>query len=233
MRFWEIYRNASSKSPSYVVRRKVGGKVKATTFKTKALAENFLSDLRQAAKRGEAFDVDTGLPVSMLQAKKATTFYTFALAYVDMKWPHAVAKTRDSMTDALSTVLPAIVDPDVADRPDAIVLRSALRQHALSPATRHLPRPPEIAEALSWLDKHSLPVEELAKPRLVRLGLDALTLRLDGTAAAATTIARKRSVFYNTLQYAVDLESSRPTRSTRSKRGSPRRSVRSSTVESS
>ncbi|WP_433370315.1 hypothetical protein [Streptosporangium sp. CA-115845] len=40
----------------------------------------------------------------------------------------------------------------------------------------------------------------------MRLGLDALTLRLDGEAAAATTIARKRSVFYNALQYAVDLE---------------------------
>ena len=36
--------------------------------------------------------------------------------------------------------------------------------------------------------------------------MDALTLRLDGGAAAATTIARKRSVFYNALQYAVDLE---------------------------
>lgn len=45
----------------------------------------------------------------------------------------------------------------------------------------------------------------LNKVRNVRLGLDALTLRLDD-GAAATTIARKRSVFYNVLQYAVDLE---------------------------
>ena len=47
---------------------------------------------------------------------------------------------------------------------------------------------------------------ELEKPRNVRLALDALTLRLDGTAAAATTIHRKRSVFYNVLGYAAELE---------------------------
>ncbi|GAA0395752.1 integrase [Acrocarpospora corrugata] len=206
VKLWEIKRNQSSKAPSYVVRWAVGRKEKSRSFRTKALAESFLSDLRQAAKRGEAFDVGTCLPLSMLQAKKSTNFYTFALAYVDMKWPHAAAKTRDSMTDALSTVIPALVDQDATDRPDAGVMRSALRQYALSPATRDVPQPPEIKEALTWLDKRSLPIEQLAKPRLVRLGLDALTLRLDGTAAAATTIARKRSVFYNTLQYAVDLE---------------------------
>ncbi|MEV0424498.1 hypothetical protein [Streptosporangium canum] len=38
---------------------KVGGKRKSKTFRTKALADNFLSPLRQAAKRGEVFDVAT------------------------------------------------------------------------------------------------------------------------------------------------------------------------------
>ncbi|TKK84342.1 site-specific integrase [Herbidospora galbida] len=206
VKLWEIKRNQSSKTPSYVVRWAVGRKERSRTFRTKALADSFLSDLRQATKRGEAFDVDTGLPVSMVQAKKATSFYVFALGYVDMKWPHAAAKTRDSMTDALSTVIPALVNEDATGKPEPSVMRRALRQYVLSPTTRDIPPPQEIKEALTWLEKNSLPVEELAKPRLVRLGLDALTVRLDGTAAAPTTIARKRSVFYNTLQYAVDLE---------------------------
>jgi len=38
------------------------------------------------------------------------------------------------------------------------------------------------------------------------LALGALTLRLDGTSAAATTVHRKRSVFYNVLDYAAELE---------------------------
>jgi integrase len=36
--------------------------------------------------------------------------------------------------------------------------------------------------------------------------LDALALRLDGRSAAATTARRRRAVFYNVLQYAVELE---------------------------
>jgi integrase len=40
----------------------------------------------------------------------------------------------------------------------------------------------------------------------VRAALDALTLRLDGGAAGATTIRRKRAVFYNVLSYATELE---------------------------
>jgi hypothetical protein len=40
----------------------------------------------------------------------------------------------------------------------------------------------------------------------VRAALDALALKLDGKAAAATTTRRKRAVFYNVLQFAVELE---------------------------
>ncbi|GAA0983999.1 hypothetical protein GCM10009555_056890 [Acrocarpospora macrocephala] len=70
VKLWEIKRNQSSKAPSYVVRWAVGRKERSRSFRTKALAESFLSDLRQAAKRGEAFDIDTGLPVSIAQSKK-------------------------------------------------------------------------------------------------------------------------------------------------------------------
>ncbi|MFI6800535.1 tyrosine-type recombinase/integrase [Streptosporangium canum] len=206
VKFWEIRRNASSKTPSYVVRWKVGGREKSKTLRTKALAESFLSDLRQEAKRGQAFDVETGLPLSLLAVKHAVTWFDFALAYVYMKWPHAAAKTRDSLTDALATVTPALVDENAIGKPDPLILREALRQFAFPPASRELDRSEEIRMALAWLGRHSLPVADLAKVRNVRLGLDALTLRLDGGAAAATTIARKRSVFYNALQYAVDLE---------------------------
>ncbi|MFI6888065.1 tyrosine-type recombinase/integrase [Streptosporangium canum] len=170
------------------------------------MAENFQSDLRQAAKRGEAFDEETGLPLSMLAVKSAVNWFGFVMAYVDMKWPHAAAKTRDSLTDALATVTPALVNEDAPGRPDPLILREALRQYALPPAARQLVQPEAIRTALAWLERHSLHIADLAKVRNVRLGLDALTLRLDGGAAAATTIARKRSVFYNALQYAVDLE---------------------------
>jgi hypothetical protein len=121
-----------------------------------------------------------------------------------MKWPRAAATTRNSRTDALTTVT-ALVD-DRPGQPDVMLLRRALRQHTLVPSSRTLPRPAEVAAALGWLERASLPLTELEKPRNVRLALDALTLRLDGTSAAATTIRRKRSVFYNVLGYVAELE---------------------------
>ena len=77
VRFWDVRRNRSSRSASYEVRWVVGGRQFSRTRATKALAESFLSELRQAAKRGEAFDTDEGLPVSMRRAKRATSWFGF------------------------------------------------------------------------------------------------------------------------------------------------------------
>ncbi|WP_341868631.1 tyrosine-type recombinase/integrase [Microbispora triticiradicis] len=205
MKFFETYRNKSSKTPSYVVRWQVAGKRSSKTYRTKALAESFLSDLRQAAKRGEPFDVESGLPASMIKAKSARTVFDFVRAYIDMKWPHAAAKTRDSISDALSTVLPALTK-DRAGRPDAETLRTSLRKCALIPADKRPEPSPEMARAVRWLESASLDLADLNETKIVRLALDALALRLDGQAASANTIRRKRAVLHAVLEYAVELE---------------------------
>jgi hypothetical protein len=93
----------------------------------------------------------------------------------------------------------------LVDSARAFALRQALRHFALAPNSRAQDRPPEVAAALRWLEKSSLPVSEVAKP-IARAVLDAISVRQDGTAAGATTIARKRSVFANVLGYAIELE---------------------------
>jgi hypothetical protein len=40
---------------------------------------------------------------------------------------------------------------------------------------------------------------------VLRPALDALAMRMDGKAAAAATVSRKRAIFYNSLEYAVEL----------------------------
>ncbi|GLX09428.1 tyrosine-type recombinase/integrase [Microbispora sp. NBRC 16548] len=205
VKFFETYRNKSSKTPSYVVRWQVAGKRSSKTYRTKALAESFLSDLRQAAKRGEPFDVESGLPASMIKAKSAQTVFDFVRAYIDMKWPFAAAKTRDSISDALSTVLPALTK-DRPGRPDAETLRTALRKCALIPAGKRPEPSPEMARAVRWLEGASLDLADLSETKTVRLALDALALRLDGQAASANTIRRKRAVLHAVLEYAVELE---------------------------
>ncbi|GAB2923125.1 tyrosine-type recombinase/integrase [Micromonospora polyrhachis] len=195
----------AGRKKSYTVRWIVGSEPKSRTFSTRALADNFRSDLMQAANRGEAFDQASGMPESLLKPEEAVTWLGFVLRYIDMKWPGAAAKSRESMTDALATVTGALVR-DLADRPNPALLRRALREYEFPPAARQLDRPADIAAALRWLGKASLPLPALAESAVVRPALDALGLRMDGLSAAATTTRRRRSVFYNVLQYAVELE---------------------------
>jgi integrase len=83
------------------------------------------------------------------------------------------------------------------------VLRAALYACAFNPA-RAAATDPAAAAALAWAERASVPVARVADPAVLRAALDALTVRLDGRRAAATTIARKRAVFHNALGYAVE-----------------------------
>ncbi|MGW4662258.1 hypothetical protein [Streptosporangium sandarakinum] len=134
VRFWDIRRNASSKTPSYEVRWKVGGKQKSKSFRTKALGDNFLSALRQAAKRGEAFDIATGLPESMVEAEKdaGPSFLNFAQSFMASRWLHSAARTRETDTYAFLSLIPILVK-DLPGKPADDELRAVLRDHALLP----------------------------------------------------------------------------------------------------
>ncbi|GAA2416139.1 tyrosine-type recombinase/integrase [Nonomuraea africana] len=164
-----------------------------------------LSSLRQAAKNGEAFYEDSGLPASMVKAKDARTWYSFAVAYVHAWWPHAAAKSREGMTDTLANITPVLTH-DLSGRPDDAIIRRALREYAFVPEDRRPEPTPEIAAAIRWLEAASLPLSALEDARHVRAVLEALALLMDGSAAATSTYRRKRAVFHHVLEYAVELE---------------------------
>ncbi|WP_234358905.1 hypothetical protein [Plantactinospora sp. BC1] len=180
----------AKRKKSYTVRWVVGTEPKSRTFGTRALADNFRSDLMQAVNRGEAFDTDTGLPGSMVPPQESVTWLAFVRRYVDMKWPGAAAKSRESMTDALAAVTGLLIQ-DLPGRPDAALLRRALREYELPPAARQLDQPTEVIAALRWLGKASRPLPSLAEASVIRPALDALGLRMDGRPAAATTTRRR------------------------------------------
>ena len=76
-------------------------------------------------------------------------------------------------------------------------------QHAFNPDR---PAGPGSASAqiLDWAQQASLPVGYLNDPAVLRAALEALTLRLDGSRAAANTIIRKRAVLHGALGYAAE-----------------------------
>ncbi|GAA1506268.1 tyrosine-type recombinase/integrase [Sphaerisporangium rubeum] len=205
VKFWEVRRNQSSKRPSYEARWKVGGKAKSKTLRTKTLAENFLSDLRQAAKVGEAFDIASGLPMSMLAAVPAAgpSVLDFGRSYVVSRWRGSAARTRETDVYGLLSLIPALV-ADLPGRPDDAVLRSLLREYVLLPADRCPEVPPRLRPALTWLEKASLPLADLHDSRVIRTALDAISVTFAGKDAAANTVRRKREVLHHLLELAVE-----------------------------
>lgn len=163
------------------------------------------AELLRAANTGQAFDVLTGRPVSIARKKEEQSWYAFACEYVDMKWPHAAATYRRSIAEALQTATLALVTTR-RGMPEGRVLRSALLRCSFNAQYRDdTDLPAESVRALRWLEKNTLPVSAISEPRVVRGMLDALARRMDGKAASATVVNRKRAVLYNALDYAVEL----------------------------
>lgn len=66
--------------------------------------------------------------------------------------------------------------------------------------------PADVGKVLDWFKRKSLPMSALSDRLVVRSALSALSKRLDGKTAAPGTISRKRAIFYNALEFAVDAE---------------------------
>lgn len=199
-------KNPQGKVTSYRLRWRVGEREHYRAFKTKALAESFRSELLSAARRGEAFHVESpALPVSLARrSANSLSWFEFSQRYVDLKWTRAAAKSRAGIADTLATVTPVLVATE-RNKPDAPVLRRALARWLFNTKQREEHKPPEIARAVRWLEASTLPVAKLDDPELMRRVLEQLALRMDGKPAGAKTFTRKRAVLHNALEYAVEL----------------------------
>ena len=122
-----------------------------------------------------------------------------------MKWKPAAGKYRKSIAEALATITPVMFSSD-RGKPDDKVIRLALRGWAFNTKQRGREDiPADIAAALQWVERNTLPVSALNEPKLIRAALDAGAQRIDGKPAAANTANRKRAVLANALGYAVEL----------------------------
>jgi integrase len=205
VKFWDIKKISDTARGRYRARWATGGREHCKSFASKALADAFLGTLKDAARDGKPFDPATGLPARPKQAAPPTaTWYEHARAYAQMKWPDLAAKSRRAVAEALTTITLALTEGH-RKFPDPALLRRALFGYAFNSASASRPALDEIARALDWTAKASLPVAALEEPATVRAVLGACARRLDGKPAAATTTRRKRAVFANALGYAVEL----------------------------
>ncbi|HLM88460.1 MAG TPA: hypothetical protein VK284_05440 [Streptosporangiaceae bacterium] len=206
VRFRQIRSYKGARGQTYTVRWDVAGRTHPETFKTKALAVGRLAELRTHARNGVPFDVATGLPAPEVRQARAEaakagelSWYQHALNYLARRRKGLAGNSVRSVAETLATVTPVLLVPGNG-RPDDGQLREALYCWAFR--DRHDP-PEHVAAVLHWVADHSRPLADLADPDLILDVLDAIASKLDGTAAAANTVARKRAVLSNVLDYGV------------------------------
>ncbi|MEU7051289.1 tyrosine-type recombinase/integrase [Streptomyces eurythermus] len=203
VKIWAI-RKRDYRKP-YQVRWKVDTRPHAESFLTLGLAESRRAQLITAAREGEPFDVDSGMPKSMVVKERDISWYEHARNYIGMKWDHSPGSTRRTLAEAMATVTPVFVK-DAKGMPDAKVVRQALYGWAFNKNRWNEEPPADVAKVLEWFQRKSLPTSALSDLPLMRAALNAVSLKLDGKTAAAGTISRKRAIFYNALEFAVESE---------------------------
>jgi integrase len=206
VRIFDVRMREGKRGRAYDVRWSVDGRQRSRTFKTRALADGFRAELLSASRRGEPFDVATGIARSMLATERDDlAWFDFACTFTDAKWKRAAPRYRQGIAEALATATPALLRSE-RGRPSPRLLRRALNEWAFNTARRAAgPPPSDLAEVVGWVRHNTLPVSALGDTRTARAVLDALAYRLDGLPAAAKTVARKRATIFNALEYAVEL----------------------------
>jgi hypothetical protein len=163
VRIWKTEVYAGARTSTHTVRWAVAGRSWREPLKTAALADAFRSELVTAARRGEAFDVETGRPVSMQRAARRVSWLAFAQEYAAMKWPHLAPNSRRNTARALANATLALVTSD-RGRPAEAELRKAMTSWAFNSRARRGHPPDEIMRALGWLDRNTRDVGDLAHP---------------------------------------------------------------------
>ncbi|MCK1812720.1 site-specific integrase [Streptomyces sp. XM4011] len=203
VKIWSIRQRTDRNQQSAELRWTVGEQTHSATFRTVTLADNRRSELMVAVQRGEAFDEATGLPLSELRRRNDVAWYQHAREYIDMKWADSPASTRRTLAEAMATVTPVLVT-DTRGMADKSTVRTALYSWAFNQHRWDQDPPEELQKVLVWFERKSLPISALTDPLVTRKALDGLKRRLDGTTAASISIRRKRAIFYNALEYAIE-----------------------------
>lgn len=209
VRIWAARKYSGRRKTTYNVRWRAGSKTHSRTFGSSKAAESFRAELLTAHRKGEPFDVGCGLPPSMRPTTSEVTWLEHACDFVDNKWSGSSPRHRKGIAEALTTVTMVLWAEQPDPRP-APALRSALNGWAFNKAARPLPLdasapPAGQSEAVAWMTRRSLPISALMDPVVVRRALEACATKLDGSRAAASTTARKKSAFYGALRFGLEL----------------------------
>lgn len=213
VKLWKISKT-NRKSRPWRVRWVVAGRVWGDTFASYALAESRRNELLHAMnRRGEAFEIESGLPESEVRAAAEATaavdaepplrWFEFCRKYVAGRWRTSAAKTREGMADGLAAVTLAMVKRGDGV-PDDETLRRAFKWGVV-PANAGEEPPAELKAAFAWVTTTDRPLGDLADSEVLEDVMYRLSYKLDGAPAAGDTFRRRRRALNTALEHAVDV----------------------------
>ncbi|WP_194891347.1 tyrosine-type recombinase/integrase [Catenulispora pinisilvae] len=207
VRIWGIRAYKGKKRTTYTLRWSVASSNFPETFTVKALAESRRVELVAAQRRGEPFDDMAGLPESEMRHRlTSVSFYVNAMEFMDMKWPALEPGSRRTLAGALATATLALVD-DEEGGPKHRVGYRALSSWAFNKTARGAGQPSdEHAEAIAWIEKHSIPLSALADPKIARTAYNSTTTSHDGKQFAPDTYRNKMKALSGAIKYGIELD---------------------------
>ncbi|MFD9068931.1 tyrosine-type recombinase/integrase [Streptomyces lasiicapitis] len=211
VKLWRVSKTGRKSRP-WRLRWVVAGQVRGDTFTTSALAESRRNELWHAMnRRGEAFEIESGLPESEVRAaaeaddaadaEPPLRWFEFCRRYIAGRWRTSAAKTREGMADGLAAVTLAMVKRGDATPKDES-LRLAFRW-GIVPANAGQDPPAELKAAYDWVTTTDRPLSDMANALVFEGVMYRVSYKLDGTPAASDTYKRRRRSLNAALEHAV------------------------------
>ncbi|MFD9160596.1 tyrosine-type recombinase/integrase [Streptomyces sp. NPDC059558] len=201
VKLWKTSVYEGKKKTTHTVRWELEGREWRKPFATGPLAESFRSGLVTAARKGEAFSLSTGLPVSHQSGAAGVKWYDFAVQFVDQLWERTSANNRRNVAKALTPVTVALLRSKPAMF-DGVDVRRALREYAFNTGRRG-EAPPEVLVILRWVERNSLTMAAWEDEGAVEALLRAAGTKLDGSATAPSSARRNKRVLNVMIEHAI------------------------------
>lgn len=217
-----IVKNATRRP--YNVRWRTGEKTKPHSeyFTTEGLANGFIDTLKFYMGKGVEFDMETGLPMPVLEERRAeerekaeesalasrVTALQHFKDFAAYKWPKRSGKYRTAIADTLRDFMVALLPaPPTWVAPKALSL--ALRNWAFDPTMDLNDADDETIDILGWVEENSPILEVLEDLEVLSELLDKLTMKYKDRTyttrvrASAKHFEKRKTILSGVLRYGV------------------------------
>ncbi|MEV0065409.1 integrase [Amycolatopsis sp. NPDC050768] len=174
------------------------------TFGTFALADGYRSNLIAAARKGEPFYLDGGLPRSLaVKVTSSLSMLDLAVGHADQKWAGAAPKSRRSLASSLVTITLAMVregaEIDVTSRQVRMALTQAFNKKVSDDGLSD-----DVIAQMSEIRRAVRPAADFAKPSVLRMVLDGFARNVNGSVSAEDTVRLRRVALRDLLDFGVE-----------------------------